>query len=295
VGRGFAVVADEIRKLAESSSKQSNTTAAMLKKIKASIDSITVSSNDVLSRFDAIDTGVKTVSKNEHNILSAMEEQEVGGKQIMDSMVHLKEINASVKNGSEEMLVSGDHLSRQTDEFIKISDESVKGINNMVNGAMQQIKTAIGHVDEISVENSRNLDDLKAESEKFKVDSGNEKRKIIVIDDEETFLTLTKSILGNSYDVTTVSSGKKALDLFFKGLIPDLVLLDLIMPGMDGWDTYSRIRSISNIHRVPIAIITASEDSENEVHAQKVGAVDYIKKSIKKEELLARIGKLMSK
>ncbi|MDR0302201.1 MAG: methyl-accepting chemotaxis protein, partial [Treponema sp.] len=85
-GRGFAVVADEIRKLAESSSGQSKTTAAMLKQIKASIDSITSSSNDVLSRFEVIDTGVKTVSQHEQNIRSAMEEQEVGGRQILDSM-----------------------------------------------------------------------------------------------------------------------------------------------------------------------------------------------------------------
>jgi methyl-accepting chemotaxis protein len=78
-GKGFAVVADEIRKLAESSSGQSKTTAAMLKKIKGSIDSITASSNDVLSRFGVIDSGVKTVSTHEQNIRAAMEEQEVGG------------------------------------------------------------------------------------------------------------------------------------------------------------------------------------------------------------------------
>jgi len=294
-GKGFAVVAGEIRKLAESSSKQSNTTAAMLKKIKASIDSITLSSNEVLSHFDAIDNGVKTVSRNEQNILSAMEEQEVGGKQIMESMHRLKDINASVRNGSEEMLASGDHLNKQTDEFIKISNESVNGINNMVNGAMRQIKTAIHHVDEISVENSRNFDELKAESEKFKVDTGNAKKKVILIDDDKPILTMTKGMLENVYDVTAVSSGKEALDLFFDGFVPDLVLLDLIMPGMDGWDTFKRIRSVSNIHRVPIAIYTSSQNPNDKAHAQQMGVVDYIVKPINKEELMARIGRLISR
>jgi len=92
VGKGFAVVADEIRKLAESSSKQSKTTAAMLKKIKTSIDNITKSSNDVLNRFGAIDSGVKTVSEHEQNILNSMEEQEKGGKQILESIGRLRDI-----------------------------------------------------------------------------------------------------------------------------------------------------------------------------------------------------------
>ncbi|MDR2576220.1 MAG: methyl-accepting chemotaxis protein, partial [Treponema sp.] len=91
-GKGFAVVADEIRKLAESSSAQSKTTATMLKKIKASIDSITKSSDEVLSRFGAIDSGVKTVSQHEQNILNAMEEQEQGGKQILESISRLRDI-----------------------------------------------------------------------------------------------------------------------------------------------------------------------------------------------------------
>jgi len=175
-GRGFAVVAGEIRQLAESSSRQSKTTSEMLKKIKASIDSITVSSNEVLSRFEVIDTGVKTVSEHEENIRNAMEEQEVGGKQILDSIAHLKGINASVKKGSDEMMESGNNLIRQTNDFLKISNESVNGINDIVNGAMHEIKTAVDLVEEISIDNSKNFDELKAETGKFKVDSGDARK-----------------------------------------------------------------------------------------------------------------------
>jgi methyl-accepting chemotaxis protein len=114
-GKGFAVVADEIRKLAESSGRQSKTTAAMLKKIKASIDNITKSSDDVLARFGAIDSGVKTVSQHEQNILAAMEEQEVGGKQILESIGRLRDITASVKGGSDHMAESGETLVKETD------------------------------------------------------------------------------------------------------------------------------------------------------------------------------------
>jgi PleD family two-component response regulator len=265
----------------------------MLKKIKASIDSITVSSNDVLSRFEVIDTGVKTVSTHEQNIRSAMEEQEVGGKQILDSMNLLKEISISVKKGAGDMLESGTHLTQQTREFIEISNKAVNGMNEIVNGAMREIQTAVGHVEEMSAENSRNFDELKVESEKFKVDKGDEKKKIIVIDDDEPILVMAKGMMGDDYDVSTVKSGKEALQLFFQGYVPGLVLLDLAMPDMDGWDTYNRIRDISEIHKVPIAIFTVSDDPSDKAKARKMGAADYIMKPVKKTELLERVKKLV--
>jgi methyl-accepting chemotaxis protein len=290
-GKGFAVVADEIRKLAESSSKQSKTTAAMLKKIKASIDSITASSNEVLSRFEVIDSGVKTVSTHELNIRNAMEEQEVGGKQILESMERLKEISVSVKQGAVDMLKSGDDLNRQTNEFISVSNEAVNGMNEIVNGAMQEIKIAVTHVDEMSSENSRNFEGLKAESTKFKVATGNEKKKVIIIDDEETVITLTRGILENDYEVATAHSGSEALKMFFQGYVPDLVLLDLNMPEMGGFDTFIRIRDLSKLHQTPIAIYTTSDDADDKARAQELGAVDYIKKPCKKDDLLNRVKK----
>ncbi len=221
VGKGFAVVAGEIRKLAESSSNQSRSTADMLKKIKDSIDGITASSNDVLSRFQVIDEKVKTVSVHEENIRNAMEEQEVGGKQILESINRLKEISITVKDSAGEMHKSGDHLNRQTKDFIKISNESMTGMNDIVNGAMKEIKSAVTIVDEMSAENNKNFEDLKTESTKFKVESSDAKKKIVVIDDEEAVLVMTKNSLEDKYDVTTVNSGKAALNMFFKGYVPN--------------------------------------------------------------------------
>jgi methyl-accepting chemotaxis protein len=292
-GKGFAVVADEIRKLAESSGQQSKTTAAMLKKIKASIDSITVSSNEVLSRFEIIDTGVKTVSTHELNIRNAMEEQEVGGKQILESIERLKEISVSVKKGAVDMMESGDQLNRQTTEFINISNEAVNGMNDIVNGAMKEIKVAVTHVDEMSNENSKNFEELKTESQKFKTENKNEKKKVIVIDDEETVLTLTKAALGEEYEVTTINSGQGALNLFFQGYVPNLALLDLTMPELGGWATFIRIRDISKLHQTPIAIYTTSDDPEDKARAREMGAVDYIHKPAKKADLLATVARLI--
>src|SRR5215475_13589797 len=116
----------------------------MLKKIKASIDNITKSSEDVLTRFGAIDSSVKTVSEHEQNILNAMEEQESGGKQILESISRLRDITASVKKGSDDMAKSGETLVRETDEFIKTSQEAVEGMNGILIG-VNQINVAIHH------------------------------------------------------------------------------------------------------------------------------------------------------
>jgi methyl-accepting chemotaxis protein len=293
-GNGFAVVADEIRKLAESSGQQSKTTATMLKKIKASIDNITRSSNDVLARFGAIDSSVKTVSEHEQNILSAMEEQEVGGKQILESISRLRDITASVKKGSDNMAESGMVLVQETDGFIKTSKETVDGMNEILVG-INQINVSVSHVNEMSLENNRNFESLKQETEKFNDTVGNEKQKILMVDDDVIHLEMAEAVLENNYYVLTAKSGKEALGLFYQGLVPNLILLDLVMPGMDGWDTYSRIKAMSSLHDIPIAFITTSSDPNDMKHAKEAGAVDYIKKPYDRDDLLKRISKILEK
>jgi methyl-accepting chemotaxis protein len=290
-GKGFAVVADEIRKLAESSAMQSKTTTAMLKKIKNSIDSITASSNDVLSRFGVIDTGVKTVSQHEQNIRSAMEEQEIGGQQLLQAIAKLKELSVSVGRGSEDMLATGNNLIKQTNELISNSTDAINGMNEVLNGAMQQMQIAVTQVDEMSTENSKNFEDLKMETDKFKVSIGGEKSKVLLVDDDEIHLEMANGILVNDFEVTMVKSGKEALQLFYQGYVPGLILLDLVMPEMDGWNAYERIHGISKLHNVPIAFCTSSSDPKDMVHAKKVGAVDYIKKPC--DDLLERVQKLV--
>jgi methyl-accepting chemotaxis protein len=293
-GKGFAVVADEIRKLAESSSKQSKTTAAMLKKIKASIDNITKSSNDVLARFGAIDTSVKTVSEHEQNIRSAMEEQETGGRQILESISKLRDLTSSVKKGSDSMEESGGTLVHETDDFIKTSKETVEGMNEILKG-VHQINDSVSHVNEMSRENNNNFESLKQETNKFKNTVGNEKQKILVVDDDGIHLEMVQAVLQNNYDVTTAKSGKEALGLFYQGIVPQLILLDLIMPDMDGWDTYTRIKAISGLHDIPIAFFTASNDPKDIEHAHEMGAVDYIKKPYDKDDLINRVEKIVKK
>jgi len=131
--------------------------------------------------------------------------------------------------------------------------------------------------------------------EKFNDSVGDKKQKILVVDDDEVILEIVKTMLKNEYDVSTVKSGKEALGLFFQGFIPQLILLDLLMPDMDGWDTYSKIKVISNLHYTRIAILTSSENPKDKEKAREMGAVDFIKKPVEKDDLLDRIRKLLDK
>jgi CheY-like chemotaxis protein len=104
---------------------------------------------------------------------------------------------------------------------------------------------------------------------------------------------MVETALSNEYEVSTAKSGKEALGLFYQGLVPQLILLDLVMPGMDGWNTYDRIKAISGLHDTPIAFFTASDDPKDKQHAREMGAVDYIKKPYERNDLLHRVGRIM--
>jgi len=222
-----------------------------------------------------------------------MEEQEVGGQQILHAIGRLKEITVDVQEGAEKMTKSGDDLVRETDDFIKISNQALSGMNEIVSGALKEIKVAVTNVTEMSSENNQNFDDLKSETLKFKTTTGEEKQKVLVVDDDKTHLAMTKTFLEEAYDVITVESCKEALKLLYQGLSPDIVLLDLAMPEIDGWDTYEKIKGLSKLNHVPIAIFTSSNDPMDRERAVKIGAADYIKKPCKKSELLERIRKIL--
>ena len=168
-GKGFAVVAGEIRKLAESSSKQSKTIYDVLKKIRGSIEKITRSTKSVLKEFEAIDSSVKTVAEQEDNIRASMEEQGSGSKQILDSIIGVKEITNQVKSSSQEMLNGTKEVIKDSNNLEKITEEITGGMNEMASGA-EQINIAVEHVNDISVKNREGIDFLIKEVSRFKVE-----------------------------------------------------------------------------------------------------------------------------
>ena len=111
--------------------------------------------------------------------------------------------------------------------------------------------------------------------------------KILVVDDEPAFVSLVEQILTRKgSEVLKASNGQESLRVFFDHR-PDLVLLDVAMPKMDGWQTCHRIRDVSD---VPIIIITGRHIAESEiVRGLDYGADDYLIKPVRNRELVARV------
>jgi two-component system KDP operon response regulator KdpE len=110
--------------------------------------------------------------------------------------------------------------------------------------------------------------------------------KILVVDDEPQIRRVMRVILtGENYEVVEARSGEAAL-LRFREFLPDLVLLDLNMPGMSGLEACRMIRDTSD---VPIIVLTVRHEEEEKVEALDAGADDYVTKPFGKKELLARI------
>jgi DNA-binding response OmpR family regulator len=114
--------------------------------------------------------------------------------------------------------------------------------------------------------------------------------KILVIDDDEKLLKLiTLALEAKGYSVFTAMNGEEGETLFHQSA-PDLVILDVMMPGLKGWEVCHRIRQVSS---VPIIFLTALGQTEHLVHGLQTGADDYVAKPVKIAELTARVTALL--
>jgi len=112
------------------------------------------------------------------------------------------------------------------------------------------------------------------------------RKKVLLVDDDPLHLEVATEMLKDEYEVSVAKSGKVALERLYKGYIPDLVLLDILMPNMDGWEVFRRIRAISSLHDVPVAFFTSLTEKSEIEHAHNIGVAGYLVKPFKKEELL---------
>jgi len=112
------------------------------------------------------------------------------------------------------------------------------------------------------------------------------KASVLVVDDDVRILRMVRRILDlEGHRVLTVSNGEAALDVFDEET-PDLVLLDIIMPGIDGYTTCQHIREFSQI---PIIMVTVKGKDEDKIQGLDAGADDYVIKPFSAKELVARV------
>jgi PAS domain S-box-containing protein len=113
--------------------------------------------------------------------------------------------------------------------------------------------------------------------------------KVLMVDDTPANIDVLRKVLAKEgYQLFFANSGEKALKIANRAL-PDLILLDVMMPGMDGYETCRRLKEIEETQHIPIIFITAKNQVEDVIEAFQLGAVDYINKPFRQEEVCMRV------
>jgi DNA-binding response OmpR family regulator len=120
------------------------------------------------------------------------------------------------------------------------------------------------------------------------------KKKILVIDDERTIRVLLENFL-KDYDVTPLNDGMEGLSWLQEGNMPDLIVADIQMPNLDGYEFVKQVRSSGYFKDIPLIMLSGIESSAEKVKFLKLGANDYIVKPFNPEELAIRIELLLSR
>jgi len=119
-------------------------------------------------------------------------------------------------------------------------------------------------------------------------------RRILVVDDQPDILELTALVLSEAgYDVARACSGIEALD-HLASFPCDLVLLDINMPGMDGWETLRLIRADEDLTGLPVVMFSVKNELRDRVFGMQEGALDYITKPFEVDQLLFRVRRALS-
>jgi DNA-binding response OmpR family regulator len=116
--------------------------------------------------------------------------------------------------------------------------------------------------------------------------------KILVVDDDKTLLRFVGDYLqGEGHEIVTADRGRTALREFFRQR-PDLVVLDVMMPGMDGWEVCARLRELAD---TPIILLTAKASEADKLRGFRLGVDDYVTKPFSLAELSARLGAVLAR
>lgn len=120
-------------------------------------------------------------------------------------------------------------------------------------------------------------------------DSSNSKQLVLVVDDTPENIEILGSILRPTYEVKAALNGERALKIARTEPCPDMILLDIMMPGMDGYEVCEHLKNDPSTSDIPVIFITAKDDTADEEHGFELGAVDYITKPISPSIVMARV------
>ena len=114
-------------------------------------------------------------------------------------------------------------------------------------------------------------------------------KKILAIDDEKSIRFIIENTFNKEFEITTMSNGKVALYWMQSGNLPDLIICDIEMPVMDGFEFVRKVRSSGFFDDIPLIMLSGKEESKDKIKCFEIGADDYIIKPFNPKEIIARI------
>ena len=116
-------------------------------------------------------------------------------------------------------------------------------------------------------------------------------KRILVVDDQEINIDILENLLDKQYTVLSAMTGMQALRIAQSNNPPDLILLDIVMPELDGFEVCKRLKSDSRTNPIPVVFITTQDEIDDKMDAYEYGAADYITKPIDPDIVLSTVGK----
>lgn len=198
-------------------------------------------------------------------------------QQVVESTA--KEDNATAK---EKMRLAED-LQRLQNRLLQYDVERAQHGSNLQQSAQEQQKPVQR---EVTMLETLAADSLQQEEEAKKP---NEKPSLLIVDDSTTNLSMLKNILNKEmFDLKLVADGNAALDVVADNP-PDIVLLDIILPDIDGYEVCKEIKSVPETSEIPVIFMSGMNDTDAIVKGFAAGGADYVIKPFQKEEIIARL------
>ncbi len=180
-------------------------------------------------------------------------------------------------------------ITRKSPEDLIFKEASKSGLRLLAESGMKKVASGRTTLEEVA----RVAEVVEEEGIPERPGEARENPKILVADDEEENLKILEIRLSNAgYEVIKARDGREAVEYAFKEK-PDLIVMDVMMPNMDGFEATKTLRSKLATAAIPILMLTAKRDKESELKGLDVGADDYLTKPFDKDKLLARIRMLL--
>ena len=124
----------------------------------------------------------------------------------------------------------------------------------------------------------------------------NKKKRLLLVDDDEIHLITAELFLKDEYEVYKTRSGNEALEYLNNNeSLPDIILLDIIMPNMDGWEVFKRVKKTDKLKNIPVMFLTSIMGENEKKRARKIGIAGFIVKPFNMTDLKNRIKEVLKK